>query len=834
MLHRSRIACLRIPKFQIVAHQKDEPGLKGKPLVIVKGSASRSQVLICSKEASKQRVYPGMKLSEARAVCADLVWREYDELLYRALQKDLLHKLVAVSPKVSATEPGVFLLDASGMLHLGGEEKFCRRVQKLVSTVGFPDVHTGVADSAFAALVASKFKKQNHFIVPIGQGSQFLAGLSVSHLPREFTLTDTLLSLGIKTMGQLLNMPVNEVIDRFGDEGLRAYELAGGNDNRFPESVLPEQEFHSAIELGFPVESLQQTQFILKSMLTRLCEELKEHSFHCHSLSVSFYNDDEQFDDRTIKLIRPSNSPVFLLELIKLSLESRQLSREFTGVKIGVDRFSAEDWKQNKIGVKKSSAAISRDVAAAATQQRLSPAAERITAEATAAVAVEATVTQLRLSPVAERIAAESAVTQPRLFPAMEQIADGEAVTAPRLFSAAAADSTVTQSRVFSDERIEAESQSSDIDAHRNRETALVPHPIMTFNREAIYSDSLSLSKSTDSVPVHEAPAAESTSVLRSSEAPGARASSPLQEKAAIADAAITTDPAIPESGKAKKAPAKRKPSTKRASKKSASAAQLEITSVAIENGTSISTDFAAGSSNRPAGSLVHLSTYDRSVLDKTAARKRPSTVKSSVEDPAPPQIVVADDASDEHFVIDGDNMDQSEPLALLLQRFVSRLGPNSLVRSVPNDQHLPDSAGSWLPVGEDIPEGTVLPLDISCGEGTAPFACGLVLRKSPSPEPVLVEYKGHLPQAVTYRGRWYRIRELTEPEKLSGLWWENPVCKSYYVALIEAQDRPYSRRSSQHGGGGALLSAQECEGLLVLLVRDHSNKSWQIEGFFD
>lgn len=816
----------------------------------MKGSAGRSQVLICSKEASKERVYPGMKLSEARAVCADLVWREYDELLYRALQKDLLQKLVSVSPKVSATEPGVFLLDASGMLHLGGEEKFCRRVQKLVSIVGFPDVHTGVADSAFAALVASKFKKQNHFIVPIGQGTQFLAGLSVSHLPREFTLTDTLLSLGIKTMGQLVNMPVNEVIDRFGDEGLRAYELARGNDNRFPESVLPEQEFHRAIELGFPVESLQQTQFILKSMLTRLCEELKEHSLHCHALSVSFYNDDEQFDDRTIKLIRPSNSPVFLLELIKLSLESRQLSREFTGVKIGVDRFSAEDWKQNKIGIKKSSAAVSRDLPEAAVAQtrlfpaekvvaeaaviplRHLPAVEQIAAEAAAAVAAEATGTQPRLSS-AERIAAETSVSPSRRFPSVERMAGEVAVTQPR---------------VFSDERIAAESQISDIDAPRNREIALVPHPIMTFNREAIYSDLAPAAESTDvmrssealgaesvdMVAVGEAPESKSTDVVQSSEALGARASRPLREEVAVTDTAVTADPAILESGKAKRASAKRKPSTKRTSKKSASAAQLEITSVAIENVTSISCDSAAGPSNRPAGSLVHLSTYDRSVLDKMTAQRRPAAVKPSVEDQPPPAIVVSADASDEHFVIDGDNMDQSESLALLLQRFASRLGPNSLVRSVPNDQHLPDSAGSWLPVGEDIPEGAVLPLDINFGEGTAPFACGLVLRKSPSPEPVLVEYKGHLPQAVTYRGRWYRIRELTEPEKLSGLWWENPVCKSYYVALIEAQDRPYSRRSAQHGSGVALLSAQECEGLLVLLVRDHSNKSWQIEGFFD
>src|SRR5437588_743241 len=121
----SRIACLRIPRFQIVAHQKAEPALKAKPFVLLAGNGNRAQVMLSSKEAAIRRVYSGMKFSEARAVCSDLLWREYDDQLYAKLQAEIVQSLVAVSPQISGIDNGVFLLDATGLSHLGGEGKFC-------------------------------------------------------------------------------------------------------------------------------------------------------------------------------------------------------------------------------------------------------------------------------------------------------------------------------------------------------------------------------------------------------------------------------------------------------------------------------------------------------------------------------------------------------------------------------------------------------------------------------------------------------------------------------------------------------------------------------------
>src|SRR6516162_5187383 len=82
----SRIACLHIPTFQIVVHQKHEQ-LKKQPFALVTGSLtpggySRARIFMCSKEAGKQGVRTNMRLSEAKAICSELILHELDQGLY--------------------------------------------------------------------------------------------------------------------------------------------------------------------------------------------------------------------------------------------------------------------------------------------------------------------------------------------------------------------------------------------------------------------------------------------------------------------------------------------------------------------------------------------------------------------------------------------------------------------------------------------------------------------------------------------------------------------------------------------------------------------------------
>jgi nucleotidyltransferase/DNA polymerase involved in DNA repair len=304
---------------------------------------------MCSKEAAQKGITAGMRLFEAQALCADLVLRESDQDLYKSAQRKLISTLIACSPKVTAQEVGDFLLDASGLLHIGGENTFCHNVLKTCSKNGFIDAYLGVADSAFAAMVAAQLKERRFYIVSKNNDAQFLAPLSIKYLCLPHDIEDTLLNLGIKSMGQLVKLPEEEISKRFGQAGKLAHEWARGYDIRQPYLPEPETIFECSVDMGGAVSSLPESMFAFKSMLDRLTLELKQSGLWAEELVLSLYNEDDNFDERILKLIRPSHQAKFLLEVVKLSLEANPLAREFTRAKLCVSRFSPEVYKQKRI-----------------------------------------------------------------------------------------------------------------------------------------------------------------------------------------------------------------------------------------------------------------------------------------------------------------------------------------------------------------------------------------------------------------------------------------------------------------------------------------------------
>lgn len=545
MAHPYRIACLRIPRFQIAVHRKVDPALKGKPFVVISGAESNgAQVFSCSFEASQQRVCSGMKLSEARAVCSELIAVEYDERLYEQVQRELAAQLLGCSPRVAAGEPGLFILDASGLKHLGGERGFCEMARRIMVAAGFADIRLGIADGSFAAMAATRLRRKQFFSVIPGEDRQFLNSLSVLYLPQKLGLQDTLLELGIRTIGAFMALPQEAVMERFGDSGRQALALIEGREALYPCLPREEKKYECRVELSGPVQALEEVRFLVRSMVNRLTEELKQDGYCAEELTLSFYCDTVTGAERKIPLIKPGNHTKFLHQVIMLSLESCPPEKEFSGFSLSVSRYARQMWRQEKL--------------------------------------------------------------QP--------------------------------------------------------------------------------------------------------------------------------------------------------------------------------------------------------------ARLR---------------------GGQEKLVAGNQSVNPGESLTVLMQKFMAYFSKNALVRPFAGDEYLPEKAGCFVPVGE---EADILPVDINYASekvGPAGLVSSLVLKKFSAPENVLVELAGEMPKSVTYKGSWYRVKEVTTPEKLSGLWWENPVQKVYYVALLEshADIAALSRAGSDKEHGVALLSRQ-C--YLVLLVHNHDLRSWTIEGVFD
>ena len=99
------------------------------------------------------------------------------------------------------------------------------------------------------------------------------------------------------------------------------------------------------------------------------------------------------------------------------------------------------------------------------------------------------------------------------------------------------------------------------------------------------------------------------------------------------------------------------------------------------------------------------------------------------------------------------------------------------------------------------------------------------VLKRLPQPLNIMVKLSGSIPSAIACRGRWFEIAAITQPEYLSGFWWEEHRQCSFYIAVL----KPAHLATTQ--ANPATVSAPLC---MVMLVYGHQNKNWQLEGFFD
>ena len=157
----------------------------------------------------------------------------------------MVESLASVCPWVDVVRPGVCTLPLKGPTrYFGSEEAVVELVGRTVAaalaeTAGDGDatagdvagdgVRLGIAEGLFAAALAARVG----VAVPAGETRLFLSSWPVDVLgDRE--LADVLVRLGLTTLGAFAELPVADVLARFGAAGARCHRVARGVEGELP------------------------------------------------------------------------------------------------------------------------------------------------------------------------------------------------------------------------------------------------------------------------------------------------------------------------------------------------------------------------------------------------------------------------------------------------------------------------------------------------------------------------------------------------------------------------------------------------------------------------
>jgi len=233
--------------FYAAIEQRDDPSLRGRP-VVVGGSSARGVVAAASYEARAFGIHSAMPSAQARKLCPDAVFVRGRMSVYTRESRRIFELFRRFTPAVEGISLDEAFLDLTGTERLWGPpEVTAQTLRELVRSETALAVSCGVAPVKLVAKIASDLAKPDGMlVVRPGEVPAFLAPLPVGRIWGVGPVTRARLErAGIFTIGELALRPDTELRLLLGSFGPSAARLARGEDER---EVEPFREARSYSE----------------------------------------------------------------------------------------------------------------------------------------------------------------------------------------------------------------------------------------------------------------------------------------------------------------------------------------------------------------------------------------------------------------------------------------------------------------------------------------------------------------------------------------------------------------------------------------------------------
>jgi DNA polymerase-4 len=235
--------------FYAAIHQRDEPSLRGKPVVVGGDPDSRGVVAAASYEARRFGIRSAMPSAQARRLCAETIFLRPDFTAYREESRRVFEIFRAFTPLVQPVSIDEAYLDVTDhYLPHGSATGVARAIRERVSAERGLTVSVGVGPNRLVAKIASDCNKPDGLtVVPPGKVLSFLAPLGVRKLQGVGPATERILAeeLGATTVAELRSVPLATLVARLGRYGETLARFAQGLDDRPVETTSERKSYSS-------------------------------------------------------------------------------------------------------------------------------------------------------------------------------------------------------------------------------------------------------------------------------------------------------------------------------------------------------------------------------------------------------------------------------------------------------------------------------------------------------------------------------------------------------------------------------------------------------------
>ncbi|MGC1130977.1 MAG: DNA polymerase Y family protein [Candidatus Acidiferrales bacterium] len=332
-------AAIFVPHFPVQAVVRVELGLRGHAVALVEGAPPLVKVAAANDAARRAGVEPGMnKINAAHFSGVEIRLRS-------AAQEQIAHAALldlgwSMSPRIEDTARDTVTIDIAGLASFfGNEEQIAAQLSQRAAECGF-NANVAAAGNMETACVAA-MGYAGITVIARGEEGQRLSALPVRTLLPSEDAAEILERWGVRTCGALAALPVRELSQRLGQEGVRLHALARGGGERTMSVAEPVYLFEEEMELEDAVGELEPLSFLLGRLLDQLCARLEARSQAASAIEIYFDLEpafEKAFDSKRelersnisggtyrseLRVPSPSRHPKMLLQLLRLRLQGK-------------------------------------------------------------------------------------------------------------------------------------------------------------------------------------------------------------------------------------------------------------------------------------------------------------------------------------------------------------------------------------------------------------------------------------------------------------------------------------------------------------------------------
>lgn len=347
-----KIIHIDMDAFYASIEQRDNPELKGKPVIVGGAPDKRGVVAACSYEARKFGIHSAMSSQRAHKLCPEAIFIPPRFDIYRAVSvqiKEIFYEYTDLIEPLSLDE--AFLDVTENKKGMSSATLIAQEIKKKIYKKTGLTASAGVSFNKFLSKVASDINKPNGLtVITPEDADKFIDKLPIRKFFGIGEVTEKkMLDMGIKTEADLKKIGKSKLIELFGKVGEHYYNIVHGEDNRPVNPHRIRKSIGKETTLNEDINNIEQMIDILNQLALEVEELLKKHDVKGKTITLKIKYFDFQNITRIITVEKPIILRADIMKHVKVLLGKTDAGRKKVRLLgITISNFLDEDITGNK------------------------------------------------------------------------------------------------------------------------------------------------------------------------------------------------------------------------------------------------------------------------------------------------------------------------------------------------------------------------------------------------------------------------------------------------------------------------------------------------------